>query len=96
MLEEGGVAIFGIADLANFWFGFLVFAHKTTAFRCCCLAWFEGLLQFSLCFSVFVNNDGSFLDFRSIQCTLQFFRGLKQKTDQKKSSGMLRCLWKIT
>ena len=31
-LIEGGVGIFGFADLANFWFGFSVFALKNCGF----------------------------------------------------------------
>ena len=30
--EEGGIGIFGFADLANFWFGFSVFALKNCGF----------------------------------------------------------------
>ena len=50
--------------LANFWFGLVRFSHfNTVVFRFWCLARFAGFLQFSLCFSVFANNDGSFSDF---------------------------------
>ena len=31
-LNEGSVWIFGFADLANFWYGFSVFAHKNFGF----------------------------------------------------------------
>ena len=40
------------------------FPHlKTAVFRFLCLPRSEGFLQFSLWFSVFVNNDGGFSDF---------------------------------
>ena len=32
LLREGGIGIFGFADLANFWFGFSVFALKSCGF----------------------------------------------------------------
>ena len=40
------------------------FSHlKTVFFRFWCLAGFAGILEFSLRFSVVVNNDGVFSDF---------------------------------
>ena len=54
-------------------FGFSVFALKKNAvFLFWCLTQFAGFLQFSLWFSVFVNNTGGFSDF-SVQCILRFF-----------------------
>ena len=32
MAKGGGIGIFGFADLANFWFGFSVFALKNCGF----------------------------------------------------------------
>ena len=61
-VDKGDVRNFGFADLANFWLGFSVFALKITFFWFWCFVRFAGFLQFSLWFSVFVNNDGSFLD----------------------------------
>ena len=68
--EDGGVRIFSFEDMANFWFGFSVFAFKncgisvfalkTAFFRFWCLARFAGFLQFSCGFSVFVNTAGKF------------------------------------
>ena len=40
-----------------------VFALKTAVFRFWCLVRFAGFLQFSLWFSVFVNNNGGFSEF---------------------------------
>ena len=60
VLTEGGVGSFGFPDLANFWFGFSVFALKNCGFRFGCFGRFAGFLQFSLWFSVFVNSDGGF------------------------------------
>ena len=48
--SRGGVGIFGFADLANFWFGFAVFALKTAVFRFWCLVRFAGFLQYRLWF----------------------------------------------
>ena len=31
-LDEGGIGVFGFADLANFWFGFSVFALNNCGF----------------------------------------------------------------
>ena len=61
----GGVGIFGFADLANFGSCFRFSHVKTVVFRFWCLVWFASLLQFSLWFSVLVNNDGFFLNFFS-------------------------------
>jgi len=70
ILQEGGVEIFGFADLASFWFSFrnqkLRF-FGFAGFRC--LVRFAGFLQFSLCFSVFVNHNGGFFRFF---CQLHF------------------------
>ena len=47
----GGVGIFGFADQANFWIGFLVFALETSVFRFWCLnCQVCGFLQFGLWF----------------------------------------------
>ena len=58
--HKGDVGIFGFADLANFWFGFSVFAFKIAVFRFWSFVRFAGFLQFCLWLSVFVNNDGGF------------------------------------
>ena len=64
--NEGGVGIFGLADLANVWFCFSVFALSEAAvFRLWGLPRFAGFLEFSLWFSVFVNNNGGFSGFLS-------------------------------
>ena len=55
MFSEGRVGIFGFTDLADVWFGFSVFRFLD-------LPRFAGFLEFSLWFSVFVNNDGGFSD----------------------------------
>ena len=54
---EGGVGIFGFADLANVWFGFSVFAFENCGFSVC------GFLEFSYWFSVFVHNEDGFSGF---------------------------------
>ena len=52
---EGGVGIFGFADVDRF-FGFFIFALKSEVFWFRCLAWSAGFLpEFSLWFSVFVK-----------------------------------------
>ena len=56
-----------IADLANVWFGVSVFALKNCGFSVWSLPWFAGFLEFSLWFSVFVNNDGGFRIFYPVQ-----------------------------
>ena len=49
------------------------FSHlKSAVFRFWCLERFASFLQFSLWFSVFVNNDGGFSDF-SVQYIVRFF-----------------------
>ena len=51
----------------------LLFWHlKGAVFQFLCPVWFAGFLQCSLWVSVFVNNNGGFLDF-SVHCILQFF-----------------------
>ena len=61
-----------VQDGGGVWiFGFSVFALKNAVFRFWCLTQFAGFLQFSLWFSVFVNNDGGFSDF-SVQYILRF------------------------
>ena len=62
-----GVGIFGFADLANFilqiWSIFFRFSLlKIAVFWFWCFVRFADFLQFSLRFSVFVNNDGGFSD----------------------------------
>ena len=77
-LNEEGVGIVVFADLAKFWFGFRFSHLKTALFRfffCFfffVVTGFAGYLHLSLWFSVFINNDGGFLDF-SVKCILRFF-----------------------
>ena len=72
---EGGVGIFGFADLGQVLvprFSVSVVAPKHCGFWYWCLVRFAGFLQFTLCFSIFVTNNGGFSYF-SIHCSLQFF-----------------------
>ena len=62
-LFGGGIGIFGFADLANVWIGFSVFALENYGFSVWGFPRFADFLQFSVWFSVFVNNDGVFSDF---------------------------------
>ena len=66
--------IFGFCGFGQLIFGSVFrFSHlKTTVFQFWGLPRFSGCLQFSLWFSVFVNNDGGFSD-SLIQCILRFF-----------------------
>ena len=61
---KGGVRVgsFGFADLANFWFGFSVFAFKMCGFPVLVTYAACGFLQFRVWFSIFVKNHGSFSD----------------------------------
>ena len=72
-ITEGGVGIFSFVDLANFWFGYSVFALKNCSFSVLVSCVPAGFLQyFSPWFSIFVNNNGSLSDF-SVHCSLRFF-----------------------
>ena len=64
--------------MADVWFGFSVFALGSAVFWFWGLPRFAGFLEFSLWFSVFINNDGGFSHFL-VQCILRFFLVLPRK-----------------
>ena len=65
-------------SVLRIWSFFASVFTKTAVFRFWCLARFAGFPQFSLWFTVFVNNDCRFLDF-SVQCIQYGFPGFAKK-----------------
>ena len=60
MFSEEGVGVFGLQIWPMFVSVFRFFHLKAAVFRFLGLPRFAGFLEFSLWFSVFVNNDGDF------------------------------------